>query len=61
MPEFQLNESSTMGGHIFSDMMVLRDSRSARVSSWDRTGANRDFRSVRSGETLELACIPNAG
>jgi len=53
--------STIMGGHIFSDMMVLRDSRSARVSSWDRTGANRDFLGIRRGETLELADIPNAG
>lgn len=50
-----------LGGHIFSDMMVLRDSRSARVSSWDRSGANKDFRGVCRGETLELAHIPNAG
>jgi len=52
---------SIMAGHFFSDMMVLRESRSARVSSWDRTGANKDFRTVKSGDTLELADIPNAG
>lgn len=46
---------------IFSDMLVLRDSRSARVSSWDRTGANADFRTIPPGETLELANIAGAG
>jgi len=61
MDQSDSHPSTIMGGHIFSDMMVLRDSRSARVSSWDRSGANRDFRSVRSGETLELADIQNAG
>lgn len=61
MSESQPQESGIMHGHIFSDMMVLRNSRSARVSSWDRSGANKDFRSVRSGDTLELARISNAG
>lgn len=61
MSESRQQESGIMGGHIFSDMMILRDSRSARASSWDRSGANKDFRGVRSGETLELARIANAG
>ncbi len=61
MHESHSQESSILGGHIFSDMVILRDSRSARVSSWDRSGANKDFCRVRSGETLELAGIPGAG
>ncbi len=46
---------------LFSDLLYLRDSTSARVSSWDRSGANVDFRDVPAGETLELANIPGAG
>ena len=50
-----------MAGSFFSDMMTLRESRSARASSWDRTGANRDFETIPAGETLELANIPGLG
>lgn len=46
---------------LFSDMLYLRDSTSARVSSWDRSGANVDFRNVPAGATLELANIAGAG
>jgi len=45
----------------FSDMMYLQDSSSARVSSYDRTGGNIDFRFIAPGKTLELADIPGAG
>lgn len=48
-------------GSIFDDMMVLRDSLSARASSWDRSGANKDFRCLPAGGTLDLADIPGAG
>ncbi len=41
--------------------MYLRDSTSARVSSYDRSGRNADMRSVAPGRTLELADIPGAG
>jgi len=46
---------------VFADMVHLRPSASARVSSFDRTGGNGDMRPVPSGETLELADIPGAG
>ena len=45
----------------FSDMMVLRDSTSARVSSWDRSGGNGDSRTIAPGRTFKLADIPGAG
>lgn len=45
----------------FSDMMTLRDSTSARVSSYDASGGNGDSRAIPPGETLELAAIPGAG
>ncbi len=46
---------------IFSDMLILRNSSSARASSWDQSGANVDFRTIPPGETLELANIEGAG
>jgi hypothetical protein len=46
---------------VFSDMVYLNDSRSARVSSFDRSGANADFANIRPGKTLELAKIEGAG
>lgn len=46
---------------LFSDMVYMRDAESARISSFDRTGANVDFFHVDPGETLELANIEGAG
>ena len=46
---------------LFSDMMTLRDSTSARVSSYDRSGGNGDSCAILPGETLELAAISGAG
>ncbi|MBI2994495.1 MAG: DUF2961 domain-containing protein [Gammaproteobacteria bacterium] len=48
-------------GPLFQDMMRLADTSTARVSSFDRTGANTDFRAIASGETLELARLDGAG
>jgi len=45
----------------FSGMMRLTDTTTARVSSFDRSGANTDFRPVAPGETLELARLEGAG
>ena len=39
----------------------LRHARSGRVSSWDRTGDNRDFISFRPGETKELLALEGPG
>jgi len=46
---------------LFSDMMYLRDSTSARVSSYDRSGGNGDSCAILPEQTLELAAIPGAG
>lgn len=46
---------------MFSDMMTVTDTRTARVSSYDRSGANTDFLPVAPGETVELARIEGAG
>jgi len=39
----------------------LRNARTGRVSSWDRTGDNRDFISFRSGQTKELLSLDGPG
>jgi len=39
----------------------LRQARTGRVSSWDRTGGNRDFISFRPGETKELLSLNGPG
>ena len=48
-------------GPPFSGMMRLTDTTTARVSSFDRSGANTDYRPVAPGETLELARLEGAG
>lgn len=49
-------------GHSFLGNLVVKDNfRSKRVSSWDRTGKNRDFISLGPGETRVLADIKGAG
>ncbi|MGH8247200.1 MAG: glycoside hydrolase family 172 protein [Gammaproteobacteria bacterium] len=48
-------------GPPFSGMMRLTDTQTARVSSFDRSGANNDYRPVAPGETLELARLDGAG
>jgi len=46
---------------IYADMVMMSDARSARVSSWDRSGKNKDYLLIKPGETLELAAIRHAG
>jgi len=55
------NVPTVLAGSMFSDMMYLRDSKTARASSYDRSGRNRDCCTVPPGETLRLADIPGAG
>lgn len=43
------------------DLYRIRDLKTKRVSSYDRTGANRDCVTIESGETKVLAEIPGAG
>jgi len=45
----------------FSGMMTLTDTKTARVSSFNRTGGNSDYVPVAPGETIELASIEGAG
>jgi len=43
--------------NFLKNMMVLNNSRTKRVSSWDRTGANHDFLTIEPGATATLADI----
>lgn len=46
---------------LFSDLMTLTDTSTARVSSFDRSGGNTDYRPIAPGDTLELADLDGAG
>lgn len=48
--------NSPLGGLPF-----IKNARSLRESSWDRTGGNRDFKVVEPGETCVIADIKGAG
>jgi hypothetical protein len=50
-----------LAGSFLEEMMRLKDVRSKRVSSWDRTGGNWDFLNIAAGETATLADISGAG
>lgn len=44
-----------------SDTFLLRDFRSKRASSWNRTGKNQDFLAIPAGETRPLLLADGAG
>lgn len=46
---------------MFSDLMTLTDSSTARISSFDRSGGNEDFVPIAPGKKIELARIEGAG
>ena len=46
---------------MLENLAFLRDGRSRRVSSWDRTGGNADAWAIAPGETKTLAEIEGAG
>lgn len=48
-------------GSSLRDLARLRSTRRRRESSWDRTGGNADFVTVRPGQTITLADIRGAG
>ncbi|KPK86397.1 MAG: hypothetical protein AMJ81_01405 [Phycisphaerae bacterium SM23_33] len=49
------------GSTLLSQMCLLRDFRSKRGSSWDRTGGNRDWVTIEAGATQVLLAEPGAG
>ncbi len=54
-------EVSHLYGSPMSGLAMLREGSSARASSFNRTGANRDFIELRPGETKTLADLKGAG
>ena len=48
-------------GSPLAGLATLRDARTKRVSSWDKTGGNRDCISIEPGLTATLADISGAG
>jgi len=58
LPAVQAQEPETGA---FSGLMTLSDNTSGRISSFDRSGGNQDFKPIQPGETLELASLDGAG
>ena len=50
-----------MGSGSLRSLIYPREARTRRISSWDRTGKNRDFVLLEAGETAVLADIQGAG
>ncbi len=50
-----------LGNYFLEGLSFYRSYRSRRFSSWDRTGANRDFITIEPGETVEVAKMDGAG
>lgn len=50
-----------LGSGSLAGLARLRDYRSRRVSSWDRTGGNADWVPIRPGESVILGAIEGAG
>jgi len=48
-------------GNFLRELAVLRDYRTRRVSSYDRTGGNRDYITLPPGENVVLADVKGAG
>jgi len=48
-------ETMLPGGDMFSGMVMVSGRKTARVSSWDRTGANHDCINPSPGETMVMA------
>ena len=51
----------SLSGSFFEEMFLLKDARSKRASSWDRTGGNVDAISIDAGKTATLADVSGAG
>ena len=48
-------------GRFLDELAVLKNTKTARISSYDRSGGNFDWITVLPGETKTLAEIPGAG
>ncbi len=47
--------------HFLESMVLIRDYQSRRISSWDRSGGNRDWITIPPGESSVLAEINGPG
>jgi len=54
-------QQSSFGSGTLRNLPRIRDVARRRESSWDRTGANNDFVTIKAGERYVLAKIPGAG
>ena len=57
----EIPKSYPLFGSPLAGLGVLREARSARVSSWDRTGRNKDCITVPAGKTRTFARIKGPG
>ncbi|HEU5089745.1 MAG TPA: DUF2961 domain-containing protein, partial [Roseiflexaceae bacterium] len=48
-------------GSPLGELARLRNVRTRRASSWDRSGGNRDFLEIQPGQTVVLADVEGAG
>ncbi len=51
----------TLDNSPFRNLFVVKDARSRRVSSWDKTGANRDWCSIGPHKTAVLLEVNGSG
>jgi len=53
--------SGILDHHLLEGLPFLRNYRSKRFSSWDQTGANRDYIEIEPGQTREIARMQEPG
>src|SRR5208283_6111711 len=61
IPPLWAQESLTQPEGPLDTLFLLRNTRTARISSYDPTGGNHDWVDIAPGETKVLAEIPGAG
>ena len=60
-PPLWAQEGYPAQGRLLDDLFVLKSTKTARLSSYDKSGANHDYVAVAPGETKTLAEISGAG
>jgi hypothetical protein len=54
-------EPSTTTQGPMDDLFLIKNTQTSRISSFNPSGANRDFTTIKAGETLTIATIEGAG
>lgn len=54
-------QDNSIPDNLFKNMMTIRENKTKRISSWDRTGGNADYISIDPHSTHVLADIPGPG